>query len=79
LKRTGSLRTCPSSASGQANDSGETLESSIEAQNSLHTAQLHDRKVCRISRRQALSTLHDLLGSFDCRSVHWEDFTHNSK
>ncbi len=37
--------------SGQASDSGDTVESSIEAQDFLDTVDLHDGDMDRVSRR----------------------------
>ena len=79
LPRRESHRIGPLSASGQTSDSRETLESSIEAQDLANTVDLHDRQVHSVSRGQALPTQYDLPGSFDCCSVHWEDFIDDSK
>jgi hypothetical protein len=66
-------------SSGQPSDSGDTIESSIEAQDSLGTVDLHHGNVDRISRRQPFLTQHDVLGSFHCRLIDPKYFIDNSQ
>jgi hypothetical protein len=50
--------------SGQTSNSGETIESSIEAQDSPDALSLHDGDVDRVSCRQPLPAQHDLFWPF---------------
>ncbi len=70
---------CAQWASGQTSDSGKTVETSIETQNSLDAVDLHHGEVYCISRGQAFLAQDDLLRSFDCRLVHRKYFIDDSQ
>ena len=65
--------------SGQASDPGETVKSSIKAQDPLDIVDLHNGEMHRISRRKRFVTEHDLLGSFDRTLVHRKYLIDNSE
>jgi len=66
-------------ASRQPSDPRETVESSIETQNSIDPLDLHYGEVYCVSRREAFLTQHDPPGSLDCRLIDRKYFIDDSQ